>query len=225
MTTTGQQIIDAAYARSTAARVDTAATDGVELLGALNQALLARFQLAARVAPATFGAVAAVSFTTDSWPFPSGALTVFRVEGGTATLPAMTAGTPVSVVALEDRLAFAGQPSVYAMGRKLYGAGNSGDPTAGELSVWYTPSPTTLGSLASNIDATWPESFNALLELPVAIYLARKDERTVDQQAFEAEESRWLALFDAWLRGQVTGMESRFGDLRIGDQQPQRDKD
>lgn len=203
MPTTGQEIIEAGYGKSTKNRPATIATDGVELLGVLNRAIAKYFSKLARANPVLIADAATVTFNVG-WTRPAAAASIMRIE--------TTTGSEVKVVPFNDRLAEATLPSVYRLARTFYSAGNANDPTSGDLVFIYAKFPTMLGSLAAQIDAAWPEFFNECLNLEIALYLANKDGRNDELAGLEAERDEWTKLLLEYAEHE-TANESRRFDL------------
>lgn len=169
--TTMQQIVEAAYSRSTANDPGKLATDG-ELVAVANRIYHALFALAAAAAPERFtskvalaalaGAPAAAVLSTDI-------IDVRRVQ--------TAAGAKVNVIPVEEldrgwHLA----PCVYRQGGSLVSRGQAGDPVAGDiLTVWQLDAPVDLTALASVVDARFPTRHIELIVVELAMYLATKD--------------------------------------------------
>ena len=106
-------------------------------------------------------------------------------------------------------------PSVYELGRKLVACGAATDPASSDtLVVYYSAAAPALGSVSTPLPAEFPDMFFPLLELPIAVYLARKEARADDVAAFGAEEAEWAAYFDAWLTDASVAPGDRFAGFR-----------
>lgn len=172
MSTTVQQIIEAAYARSTANDPGKLATDG-ELLALTNRIYHALWAIAAVANPAAFtsrvattalaGAPASTALTTD-------VIDVRRVQ--------TAAAAKVNVIPLEeiDR-SYHLAPAVYRQGGVLVSRGLAGDPVAGDiLTIFQLDAPADLTLLASVLDVRFPTRNMELVITMIAMYLSTKDE-------------------------------------------------
>lgn len=171
MTTTAQNLIEAAYSRSTANDPGKLATDG-ELLGVANRIQHTLFALAAAAAPERFmsrvnltalsGTPAATTLTTD-------VIDVRRMQNAS--------GGKVNVIPVEEidrgwHLA----PAVYRQGLSLVSRGNAGDPISGDvLTCFQLDAPADLTALNSVVDTRFPTRHIELIVVEMAIYLATKD--------------------------------------------------
>jgi hypothetical protein len=213
VTTTVQDILDAAYSRSTQNNPGTIATESTELLSVVQRALDGTYAMAARINPTFFAAESQVAAPGAGlpWARPELAEAIFRIEN---------AGVEVVVVPYDDRTAEAGLPAVYEWGQGFYEAGNAGDPddTADALDFFYATRPATLTLLTSTLDSMWREQFNELLVLEVAIYLAVKDgaaqSRATELTALVAERLRWANRFCSHLEHATPIQRRRFGHVR-----------
>lgn len=171
MTTTMQQIVEAAYSRSTANDPGKLATDG-ELVAVANRIYHALFALAAVAAPERFTsrvALAPLAGNPASALLSTDVIDVRRVQTG--------AGARVNVIPVEEvdrgwHLA----PCVYRQGGSLVSRGLTGDPVAGDvLTVVQLDAPTDLTTLASVVDTRFPTRHIELIIVELAMYLATKD--------------------------------------------------
>ena len=214
MATTPQDILNAAYAKSEKNMPGTIATESTELLQLVIRAMRGLYAFAARVNPIHFAESAAVVLAAGKWARPATAESIWRIEGGAATVPVMAAGTEVVVVPVDDKLAESGKPAVYEFGQAFYSAGNASDPTSGTLTFFYSKRPTDPATLSAALDAMWVEQFNELLVLEVAIYLALKDGRADEAAALRAERDREAQLFIAFLEHSTANTRRRYGHIR-----------
>jgi hypothetical protein len=198
MSTTVQDILNAAYAKSARNRPGQLADETSELLPLVSRTLGRLYSRAAALNWRRFGkrSVEPYDAALGGWAFPTDALLVKRLEvtSGLTTVP-------VIEVPPDNRTADTARASVYALGKVFYGAGNAGDPTAGNLIFFYAKSARTLSALTGDpngtIDPTWPEEFNELLILPVAVQLARKQGGREGEVAdLLGELQQWLEAFD-----------------------------
>ncbi|MDZ7418794.1 MAG: hypothetical protein ONB52_21935 [candidate division KSB1 bacterium] len=217
MATTVRDILEAAYAKSVKNRPGTLATETGELLQTVIRAHRGLYAVAARVNPLFFGKIANVTFATSGWPRPTDAEAVFRLEwiaGTNGTTGGTWAdGTEIVVIPFDDRNAEPLLPSVYRFGQMFYGAGRSGDPTGGPIRFFYSKRPTDPANLDSQLDASWPEQFNELLVLEVAMYLAHKDGRMEELPKLERDRDRWLELYIGFLQHETVNERRRFAHV------------
>lgn len=206
MPVTPQDILTDAYAKSKKNQPGKIATEATELLGVVNRVVRTFFQIGARVNPFYFGDQATVAFSSPGWTRPSTAEAVFRIED--------PQGDEVVVVPFDDREAEQGHPRVYRLGGVYRGAGGAGDPSSGNLTFFFSKRPTDAGSLASTIDASFPEAYVELANLEVAAYLANKDQRQEELAYLVGERDRWLALFLGFLEHETLNERRRFGTVQ-----------
>lgn len=203
VTTTPQDIIEAAYAKSKFNIPGTIASES-ELLELVGRSLRGLYSFAARINPYFFGKTQDVTFSAPGWAMPDDAEHIFRIEsagGGGANVPARTR---VWVVPFEDPKANGTKPSVYFFGGVFHPAGNPPDPNPStQLRFYYSKRPDMPTSLSSPLDPLWREQFNELLILEVAIYLALKDggdgSRAGELPALIEQRNGWARLFAAHL--------------------------
>lgn len=211
VTTTVQQILDAAYSRSTQNNPGTIATESVELLSVVQRALDGAYAFAARLNPTFFADTADVAGVASVWARPELAESIFLIEEAD--------GTEVVVVPYNDRTAEELLPSLYEFGQNFYGAGNTADPGATDtLTFYYASRPATLTSLTDTLDTLWREQFNELLVTEVAIYLAVKDgagqSRQNELQALVGERNRWANRMAAHLEHATANLRRRYGHVQ-----------
>jgi hypothetical protein len=204
--TTGQDILNAAYALSAKNRPGTIATEATELVKFINRAMRGLFAIAARVNPTYFAEGTPVVPADSQWARPLAAECLFRIEK-------VSDASEVVVVPFDDRKAEPSMPAVYEMGGFFRPAGNPNDPT-GNLIFWHTRLPDDLANLASALDADWPEQHNDVLVYEVAIYLALKDGRMDEVAALRAEREQPLQLYIAHLEHATINTRSRFSQVR-----------
>lgn len=187
---TPQDVLTDAYAKSKKNQPGKIANEAVELLGVVNLAIRAFFIYAARVNPYYFMGRASVPFASGGWAIPVLAEAVFMIEDS---------GVEVIVVPIEDTAAETARAAVYREGPKYYGAGNTLDPTSGNLDIIYSRTPADAANLGATIDAAFPLSYKELPVLEVAIYLAIKDSRDDEAKVLVGERDSWLKLYLAHL--------------------------
>jgi hypothetical protein len=214
MPTSVKNIVTAAYARSTKNKPGTIATEATELLGFFQSALQAMYAVAARVNPTYFGKIAQLTFDTDGWPIPTDTEAATRVEFKPP--PGEVQGDEIVLVPWDKPKTERVRPAVFHFGKKLFPAGNANDPVSSdELRIWYSKQATLPVTIDDTIDPTWPEQFNQLLVLEIAIYLALKDERMAELEALKAERDPWARLYIAHLEHYVTGERRATGSVRM----------
>lgn len=187
---TPQDVLTDAYAKSKKNQPGKIANEAVELLGVVNRAIRAFFIYGARINPYYFMGDATVSFGAGGWARPALAEALFRIEDS---------GTEVIVVPIENKDAETSKPAVYRKGQLYITAGNTLDPTSGDLDFIYSRTPADAATLGTTIDAGFPISYNELPILEVAIYLAIKDDRPEEAAVLVGERDSWLKLFLAHL--------------------------
>jgi len=141
------------------------------------------------------------------WSRPENAEAMLRVE--------TAAGVEVVVVPFDDRFCEEPKPSIYE-----FGGGFTADPaqTAAPgdtdvLTFWFSKRPidTTPAGVTGVLDLDWDESYNELLILEVAIYLAQKDGRLEEVQALKGDRNAWAKLFGDHLQHSTANLRRRYG--------------
>jgi hypothetical protein len=210
VTTTPEDLIEAAYAKSLKNNPGQIATESTELLQLVIRMLRKFYAISARVNPTYFASSSQVAAPGSGlpWARPEGAESIFRIENPSAA--------EVVVVPFDDRTAEEGKPAVYRMGKNFYEAGNTPDPdpASDALTFWYTKRPTDPANLTATIDATWEEQFNELVILEIAAYLSNKDGRAEELGQLAAERDDWLRMFIMFLEHETANERRRFGHLR-----------
>lgn len=206
VTTTPQDILNGAYAKSLKNRPGAIASESSELLQLVIRAMRGLYAAAARINPTFFAESAVVVFGAPGWARPQNAEAVFRIEN--------PAGAEVVVVPFDDRRAEPGLPAVYNFGQ-VYRPASAGapDPQAGNLTFFYAKRPTDPATLAATLDALWTEQFNELLILELAIYLAIKDGRDGEVNAYKSDRDVWATRFFAFLEHETLNERRRFGQV------------
>lgn len=206
VTTTVTDILVAALARSQKNRPNAIATNASELLEVVFRAMRALYALAAEVNPTFFADSDDVAYAAPGWARPPEAENVFRIE---------LDGTEVAVVPYDDLGAETGMPAVYALGQIYRSAGNADDPTAADtLRIFFSRLPEKPTSVSDTLDAQWPEQFNELLNLEVAIYLALKDGRMDEVQILRPARDGWATLYGKFLEHETSNLRRRFGHAK-----------
>lgn len=196
-TSTAQNLIEAAYLRSTANAPGKLAIDQ-ELINHLDRTHQGYCALLAAAAPERW-----LNTVLVTWSGSPPALTGFgtdfidihRVEN-TATGKEVTIG-PASE---KGRAWFAGVPFCWRQGIQLISRGATGDPAANDqATVYLLQNPTILTALTSTIDTRYPQRFEMLLILDLAIYLSLKDAtsggRKDELDALKAEREMHFKAF------------------------------
>lgn len=211
MTTTYQTIIDNGFAKSSAARPETL-NSPAELVARINQCLLEAFQVMSREQPVLLGTSVQVSWNGSGWSRPSNCLRAIKIvaDATTIAVPVLATGTEIKIVPFDDPLFCAGQPSVTEFAQAFMPVGQSMDPSSGTLRLYYARSP-VLGTLATDtIDVLFPEPLNDFLQCDMAAYLATKDRRQEDVDAFLGLKGAMLSQLIDWCRQQTYSLQQRF---------------
>lgn len=192
MATTGQQLLEAGYARSTANDPGKLATDP-ELLGRLNRTYQSLFALAARQRPDEFATKQAIVLVGGDAHYNLAAdyLEVRRLQNA--------AGAKVHLIpATEIERTWHVAPCMYQTGPVLYSRFKAGDPVAGDtLTAWFLLPGVTIAALGTTLDATFPTRHMEILSNDLALYLDAKDENRDPQQyqKLVADHAMKLAAF------------------------------
>lgn len=217
VTTTVQQILDAAYAKSKRNVPGQIATESGELLELVGRAQRGLYAVAARVNPVAFATQDSIASGTGNTSWAWGDLVTAGEDIVEAFLRLEFGGTEVVVVPFDQRDAEPGKPAVYYMGPRFFPAGNTPDPdpATDALDVWFSKRPAMPSSLSDTLDSDWRESFNELLVLEVAIYLALKDERGGELGEMKASRDRWLTQYVSHLEHVVPFERRSWGHFRV----------
>lgn len=168
--TTVQQIIEAAYARSTDNDPGKLAVDA-ELIAHLNREYRARFALWSL--KAGDAAVASVPLVLAGSPaaavLPTDIIDIDRIEDA--------AGSKINLVPINEKnRAWHLAPAVYRQGLSIISRMQAGDPGLGQtLTLFHNDAPAALAALTDTLDVRYPARFEMLLILGLAIYLDTKD--------------------------------------------------
>ena len=222
VTTTPQDILVAAYSKSTKNKPGTIATESTELLQLIIRSLRNLYALAPRINFTYFAGFADVQAQAESggptnqgWERPQEAESIFRLERTTTTQGGGgSSGDEVVIVPFDDRKAEEGLGAVYRIGQTFFPAGNPLDPTGGELRFFFSRRPDSPASLTDPLDSQWTEQFDEILVLDVAAYLAAKDGRDSEAQLLRAERGQWMVQFIAFLEHCEATERRRFGHVR-----------
>lgn len=192
--TTAQQIIEAAYARSTDNDPGKLAVDA-ELISHLNRDYQARFGLWSL--KAGDAGMAAVFLTLLGAPpaatLPTDIIDIDRLED--------QSGNPVRLIPLNEKgRSWHLAPAVYRQGLLIVSRNQAGDPGLGSIvTLFHNDAPAPLTVLSSTLDSRYPARFEILLILGLALYLDTKDTgRDLSSHTELKEEyERYDALFNA----------------------------
>jgi hypothetical protein len=214
VTTTPEELMEAAYAKSMKNSPGQIASESTELLQVVIRTLRKFYSIAARVNPLYFAdqTVVAAPGAAQPWPRPEGAESVFYITD--------SSGDEVVVVPFDDRTAESGKAAVYRVGKNYYSAGNANDPdpATDALTFWLSPRPTDPADFQSAISADWEEAYNELIVLELAAYLAKKDAgttgRDVELTHLAEERDEWLRLFIMFLEHETANEVRRFGHVK-----------
>jgi hypothetical protein len=169
---TAQQLIEAAYARSTANDAGKLAGDG-ELLGHLNRKYQALYAIYASLSGDNAITKTAIVFAGGppaAAPLPTDIIDIVRVEKADGSRAYL-------IPASEKDRSWHLAPAMFRQGNSLVSRNQAGDPIAADsYNLFHIDSPATLAALATAIDARFPVRFEDLLVLDLAVYLSVKDE-------------------------------------------------
>lgn len=207
VTTTVQDILTAAYARSSKNQPGKIATEATELVKLVGRALRGLFAVGAVVNPEFFADSADVAYADPGWARPEDAISVWAIENAT--------GDEVVVVPFSDRKAEEGKAALYRWGQIYRSPLGTNDPAITETLTFFYSARATLPTATSTVlDALWVEQHNDLLIDEVAIYLALKDGRGDEVSALQTERAPNLALFVSFLQHETVNEVRRYGQQR-----------
>lgn len=190
--TTAQQILEAAYARSTANDPGKLAIDA-ELLGRLNRSYQGLYALAARQRPDDFAVQTPAQLlgALAQYTLPADLIEIRRIE--------TTALVKVHLIPMTEKdRGWHIAPSMYRAGNILYSRLLTGDPAAGTLVyLWLVTAGTPLVALGSVVDVAYPTRHIDILVNDLALYLDAKDEDRdpAQYQKLVADQAMKLAAF------------------------------
>ncbi len=170
---TAQQIIEAAYSRSTANDPGKLATDG-ELLLVANRIYQLLYALKAVSSPEQHTVAANLTLVASVATIPTDSIDIRRVEGLTGTV---TAGSKINIIPLEEKdRSWHLAPRMYRTGLSLTSLAGAGDPGAtDQIKVFHIDAPAALSALATAVDTRFPSRFEELIVVELAMYLSTKD--------------------------------------------------
>ena len=181
-------ILTRAYGRHDAFIATVSADETNELVPLVDQKQKALFLRGA--ATQFFGKKAAVAAASNKWTMPTDSVGLpYRIEEADET--------EVNIVPVNDREAeFA--PRVYIVGNEIFTVNAVGDPdeTSDALTVFYNRSPTTLTATSDSLDSELHTGHEQILEVAVAITLARRARLLEELASFQAELVEAMAGFD-----------------------------
>lgn len=211
-TTTVQEILDAAFGKSTKSQPGTIATNAVELLELVKRKLQGIYGFAAAIDVKHFSDKDDVTGVGSFWERPEAAEAVIRIETASPDF------TEVVVVPFDDRLAAEPEIALYEFdGGYTASEGQTAPPGATDtLTFWFAKRPDDPNpfDLSGVLDPDWDEAYNELLILEVAIYLAQKDGRTGEVEMLKTERNTWAQLFGSYLGHSTSNEQRRFGHKR-----------
>jgi hypothetical protein len=170
MGTTVQNLVEAAYSRSTANDPGKLATDG-ELIAVANRIYHIIYALAAAASPERFTAKTTLTLTGSppSVASPVDVIDIRRLE--------TAAGLKVNIIPVEEKdRGWHLPPAVFRQGSTIVSRAAASDPVVGDvLTAWLLDAPTDLTALANTIDSRFPTRHVELIVVELAMYLATKD--------------------------------------------------
>jgi hypothetical protein len=168
--TTAQNLIEAAYTRSTLNDAGKLAGD-LELINYLNRRYQLRFALLAQAAGDDMLARLSLVFAGSpaAVTLPVGIVDIVRLED--------SAGSKVHLVPADEKdRVWHLVPAVYRQGLSLISLMRVGDPNVAQpITMFYNDAPAALTALASILDTRYPARFEGLLSKDLSLYLAGKD--------------------------------------------------
>lgn len=213
--TTAQQLIEAAYARSTANDPGKLAGDP-ELIAFLNRRYQLRFALLAAASGDNMLAKAALVLAgvPALAALPADIIDLIRLEN--------SAGAKVHIVPSDEKdRSWHLTPAVARQGLSLVSLMRSGDPgVASVLTLFYLDAPAALVALASALDARYPARWEGLLVNDVATYLSTKDAGRSEGEYKElvTEIAKDESAFNLLVYGSATAKERPVPAQTVGKQ-------
>lgn len=207
---TPTEIFTAAYAKSRKNQAGITATPA-ELLALFTRVYPMFWTIGARVNAGYFGKRSTVLFqlAEGGWPRPTDAEAIYLIEDSD--------GEEVIIVPFDERDADPFDPAVYEWGQVFYSAGNALDPEEESgvtaLTFWYSKKPDAPVA-DTELEDLWPDNFDELLVLEIAIVLSLKDDRAAEVGDLRADRDAWLRRFVAHLEHATTGVTRSTGSAQ-----------
>ena len=206
-------VINIAYARNKRAQRGKDATDE-ELFKVITEVMGRYFAEGQRVNQAWFTVEEPVNAVQNPetgavhWPRPERAESVHRIV--------TPAGQRVAKVPYDKLGVEPYKPAVYRIGR-VYRRVPDKDEVPGRivdnplqpnatLTFYYTRRPDPVNSPSVQLDSMWPDGHETLLGIEVALFLSRKDNRTEDYPALEAQREEQATRFFRFLEHEDPGV-------------------
>jgi hypothetical protein len=202
--TTVQQLIEAAYLRSTLNDPGKLAIDA-ELIAYLNRRYQLRFALLASASGDNMLASAVLNLAGSpaAAALPADIIDVIRVKNA--------AGATVHIIPSDESArSWHVGPCVFRQGLSLVSRMQAGDPGVGSaLTLLHLDAPSALTLLASALDARYPARWENLLINDVAVYLSIKDDGRVETeyQQLMSEVEKDEKAFNLLVYGSATAKE------------------
>jgi len=168
-----QQLLEAAYSRSTANDPGKLATDG-ELMPVLNRIYQTLYALKAVSAPEQHTAAANIVLAAGIGTLPTDMIDIRRIEGLGGVV---AAGLKINVIPVEEKdRGWHLAPRMYRQGNSIISPVGTGDPAVSDtVKLFHLDAPATLSALATTLDVRYPVRFEELLVVELAMYLSTKD--------------------------------------------------
>lgn len=206
VTTTGQDIFDAALAKSSKSEPTKFST--AEIVNRINRRLSGIYNVAARVNPSFLADTLSTVEAGGTWPRPEEAISVVRVEQDSNS-------AEVVVVPYDDRQAEPSRLSLYEFAQVFTAITTSAGTPTGNLTFWFPKRPVLIANLSPAVlDLAWREDFNEFLVLELAIDFAIKDGRLNQEGQLLQDRLEWLQLWVAFLQHTTAIERRRFGNRR-----------
>lgn len=202
-----QDYITRAIARSYRNRGEVLAPQVPELLDALTLLFTQRYAQASGLNPAVFLKRAVLNWVADGWTIPA--------DCDTMVLMRVNSGAQVFVVAIDNLDAEPTEAAVYRMGRRYLPAGNPVDPVNVPLVAFYTQIPAAFAAVDQAPGPEWPQQFDTMVVVDLAVWMATKDGRADDLQALAPEQGAWDAKYREWLQRESLGLVRQFAKQAI----------
>lgn len=203
---TGQEIFNGAVAKST--QNEPNAFGSAEIIRRINDRLDGLFLVGTRVNPGFFGITDGVAESAGTWARNPLAITIERIEQNSD-------GAEVVVVPFNDRQAEPSKLSVYEWGQVFTAITTNAGTPSGTLDFFTATGPTPIAALATALDSRFPETFDELLVLELAIDFAIKDGR-IDEEgvALIPDRNAWLQRWIDFLLTATANVRRRYGNVK-----------